>query len=65
MDSLIRRNVMTRYLKREELENIEGGNSLTGTLINAFTDAVKTLFNIGRSLGSSIRRIKEKHICKV
>ncbi len=56
---------MTRYLKVEELKEIEGGSSITGSLINAFTDAIKTIMGVGRALGSSIRRIKEKHLCKV
>lgn len=56
---------MVRYLKAEETEQIEGGTTITGSIINAFTDAVKTIVGLGRSLGSSIRRIKEKHLCKI
>ena len=44
-----------------ELENTEllkiNGGGLSGTLINAITGAGRFIFNIGQSIGSSIRRM--------
>ena len=40
-----------------------GGYTLTGTLVNAFTDAIKTLFDVGKSFGNSIRRLSGNNIC--
>ena len=64
MDTLDHKNVMTR-LDSEELKSIDGGFSLSGTLINAFTSSMKTVFNIGRSFGNALRRIKENKLCEV
>ncbi len=55
---------MVENLTKDELKNIDGG-SLTGTLISAFTSGVKTLFDIGKSLGNSIRRIAEGKLCEI
>ena len=64
MDSLDQKNVMNK-LNNSELKEIEGGTSITGTIINAFTSSMKTLFEFGRSLGNSIRRIKEDKLCSI
>ena len=64
MDSLDQKNVMNR-LNKEELGEIDGGFSITGSLINAFTSALKTVYDFGRSLGNAFRRIKEDKLCEV
>lgn len=56
---------MIRKLSINELKIITGGESITGSLINAITSGIKTVFDIGKSFGSSIRRLKEKKICEV
>lgn len=56
---------MNKRLTDEELRNIDGGFSLTGSIINAFVDGVKTIRDLGRSLGSSIRRLKDKKLCAI
>ena len=61
---LIQKNVMNR-IKKEELKQIDGGTSITGTIISAFTSAIKTVYDIGRSLGNAFRRIKEDKLCEV
>ena len=63
MVMLGQRNVMNK-LKKEELETINGG-SISGTLLNAFTSTIKTLYDFGRSLGNAVRRIKEDKLCEV
>lgn len=64
MDSLDQKNVMNK-LDSNELKEIDGGTSITGTLLNAFTSALKTVFDFGRSLGNALRRIKDDKLCEV
>jgi len=49
-------------LKENELYEINGG-AISGTLINAVTSAGKFIYNLGQSLGSSIRRIVGGNYC--
>lgn len=51
-------------LGKEQLLQIEGGINLTGTLISAFTKAINSLLDVGRSLGTAIRRINSGQICQ-
>ena len=51
-------------LEKEKLLQIEGGVNLTGTLITAFTKAINSLLDVGRSLGTAIRRINSGQICQ-
>lgn len=46
-----------------ELDSIIGGDSISGTVINAFTNIIKVLMDAGRSVGSSIRRVAEGNLC--
>ncbi len=46
-----------------ELDTVVGGDSISGTVINAFTNIIKLLMDAGRSLGSSIRRVSEGNLC--
>lgn len=50
-------------LKRDELLQIIGGVSISGTLINSFVRGINAILEVGRSLGSAIRRIVDKNIC--
>lgn len=49
-------------LKKTELLNIYGG-SISGTMINAFSRAINSLLDLGRSLGTAIRRISSGNLC--
>ena len=51
-----------RKLNKEELLNISGGG-ISATWINAISRAVSTLMDLGRSLGTSIRRSISGKIC--
>jgi hypothetical protein len=44
-------------LSKEELIQIVGGASISGTLINSFVRAINAAMDVGRSLGSAIRRV--------
>ena len=53
-------------LKKEELLNISGGASIANaSFLNALSRAVSTLMDLGRSLGTSIRRSVSGKICSV
>ena len=64
MDMLDHKNAISEA-SYKELRNIDGGLSISGTLINAFANGIKTVFDIGRSLGNSIRRLKEDKLCEI
>lgn len=46
-----------------KLCNIKGGADITSTLVNAFTNVIKVLFDAGHSVGSAIRRFTEGDLC--
>jgi len=53
-------------MRKEELVLVVGGaSSLSGTVLNAVIRAVNVAFEIGRALGSAIRRIKTGQTCSV
>lgn len=52
-------------MEKDELYNMEGGTSVSGTLINAFTNVIEFLFNMGQHLGSAIRRISSDKMCQI
>jgi len=55
---------MTEILENE-YELIDGGLSVTPTLINAFTSGIRILLELGRSVGSAIRRGSNGTLCKI
>jgi len=53
-----------KKLNKEELLNINGGASwLTASFLNAISRAANTLLEMGRSLGTSIRRTISGNVC--
>lgn len=54
-------------LKDKELMSIEGGasNWITASFINAAARAIDTLMDVGRSLGSAIRRAVSGKVCSI
>ena len=48
-----------------DLYKIEGGADISGTLINAFADGIKTIMDVGRSFGTAIRRIISGNLCEL
>ena len=55
-------------MNKIELEDtktlIGGGVSFTGAVLNAFKSLIETFFEIGRAVGSSIRRVDEHDLCE-
>lgn len=52
-------------LNLTQLYEIRGGLSISGTLINSLSKAANTVLEIGRALGSAIRRIISGKVCKL
>lgn len=53
-------------LKEEDLIKIKaGGTMFTPTLVNALARIIGTLFEIGQSIGSSLRRVVNRNYCKI
>jgi hypothetical protein len=51
-------------IKNEELEKLTGGAStITSTIINAVTNILKVLYEVGEGVGSGLRRVKEDSLC--
>lgn len=51
-------------LTNEELIVIRGGG-ITSTFLNSFSRLMENIFRLGQSVGSSIRRVVSKKVCKV
>lgn len=49
-------------LSKEELKQITGG-SISGTFINAVVKGINSFLDLGRSVGSGIRRIGSGSLC--
>ena len=45
--------------------DVTGGGVISGTLINAFTSGIKVILEVGRSLGTAIRRINSHNMCSL
>lgn len=52
-----------KRLTSQELKEIKGGASITGSLLNAFVDILKVLLDAGRGVGSGIRRATSDSLC--
>lgn len=52
-------------IKKQELLMIIGGASISGAIINAFVRGINSLLDLGRSLGTAIRRIGSNTICSI
>ncbi len=51
-------------LNNNQLNNIVGGSiSLTGSLVSAFVNGIEAIMDVGRSLGTAIRRLVYGYKC--
>lgn len=50
-------------LPKEELLNVNGG-AFSASWVNYLTRGIVFIFELGRSLGSSLRRLLTKNYCK-
>lgn len=57
---------MTNIKEKQELLQISGGAlNVSGAILNAFKGCANTILDIGRSLGSAIRRIAYGSLCSL
>ena len=49
--------------KNNHMEDIIGGQTITGPIINGVVNLFKAIYNIGRGTGGSIRRIATGNVC--
>lgn len=54
-----------KRLNQQQLTLIEGGASFTAAFVTAFVRGINAIMDIGRSLGSAIRRINDNNICSL
>ena len=61
----IRKDLATlgNRISDEKLEEVIGGASVSGTIINAFTNVIKVLIDAGIGVGSAIRRVHDDKLC--
>jgi|GEM_PF-734312 len=51
-------------LTNDDLVNVVGGiGPITGALLNGLSRFFQTIHNVGRSLGSAIRRLSSGNVC--
>lgn len=46
-----------------EMCKINGGGNINGTVLNALSRFINTILELGRSIGSSLRRGTSKNYC--
>lgn len=54
-----------KEINNKELNLITGGVSISGSLINSFSSAIAKILEVGRSLGTAIRRVANKKVCAI
>ena len=52
-------------LTNKELKNINGGAAVSGSVIAGVVRGVNTFLDLGRALGSSLRRLGNGSICPI
>ena len=46
-----------------DLREVYGGSTISGTVVNGFVDLIKILYDAGKGIGSAIRRIVDNDLC--
>ncbi len=54
-----------KEINKKELSKIVGGINITGAIISTFVKAIEIALEVGRSFGTSIRRVTGKGICSI
>lgn len=54
-----------KELNKDVMLKIEGGVNISGSLVSAFTKAINSILEVGRSLGTAIRRINGGQTCPI
>lgn len=61
--SLKRKGEKMKRLTNNELIHIHGGLSISGNLINSFVKGLNLFLDLGKSLGTALRRILTSSLC--
>ena len=64
MDILDQWNVI-KMLNKQELLAVTGGGTITSSMLNAIARGISTITDLGRALGSAIRRMVSGKICPI
>lgn len=56
---------MMQQLENRELIQVVGGINISGTLLNSFSNLLKTIHSLGRNFGSALRRISVNDLCSL
>ena len=51
-------------MEESELLKIYGGAAISGTVLSGVIKAFTLALELGRSLGTALRRMKDKNVCK-
>lgn len=54
-----------KRMSNEELMEITGGFNLTGAIMASIVKGINTFLDLGRSLGTSFRRVSTNKLCPV
>lgn len=54
-----------KKLNNNELINICGGLSITGTLLNSLVRGISSFLDLGRYIGNALRRTSENKMCPI
>ena len=52
-------------LKNEEMTKVTGGSTITASLLSAINKTVQIIFDLGQSIGNSLRRIINGEKCTI
>lgn len=52
-------------MEKQELLQIVGGVNITGAFLNYIVKGINAFMDLGRSVGSAIRRIRSGNLCPV
>ena len=52
-------------LKNEEMTKVTGGSTITASLLSAINKTVQIIFDLGQSIGNSLRRIINGEKCPI
>lgn len=66
--AIIRKEIILfmKEIEKKEMLNIEGGDSgISGSVLSAIYKIIDTIYSIGESFGSYIRRVAEDKMCDI
>lgn len=61
----LRCNKWFMVLSNSELSNINGGINITGVFLSSLVKGINSFLELGRSVGSAFRRIKDGNLCSL